>query len=253
MDDLYALDGGAAATRWRNKRRKRLVTERRNRKRRAETDSRLRRWEQEQRRKARVKAIEQQDRKKKRRRAKARARILATRARIEAKERKEFLRRRKAEGYTNPGFPYKDLTGQRFGIVTVVKPGGHRPSGAKNWWIRCDCGGPLKEVSGTALKQGCIRSCGCYGRGNLREPWHSPKFYRHKAKRERAKAKEAKRPLSSKLLKVRRRFREGSYEAKVLSAARNAIVCLELLMGKRRPKKCWKTQRYTQLLRYLAA
>ena len=59
-----------------------------------------------------------------------------------------------------------DLTGQRFGRLTVIKqaPTHITKDGRYHftkWWCRCDCG---KEVAviGQNLKRGVTRSCGCY-------------------------------------------------------------------------------------------
>lgn len=57
-----------------------------------------------------------------------------------------------------------DLTGKRFGRLTVVKRDNDRiePSGRKRvmWTCLCDCGN-YSIVSGDALKQGTSQSCGC--------------------------------------------------------------------------------------------
>lgn len=53
-----------------------------------------------------------------------------------------------------------DLTGQRFGRLTVIRRGSN--IGKKVAWLcKCDCGS-LKEVDGTHLRRGEIVSCGCY-------------------------------------------------------------------------------------------
>lgn len=57
----------------------------------------------------------------------------------------------------------KDLTGQRFGRLTVIERAESRRLGKqlKTFWLcRCDCGN-MKEVSATNLQTGCSRSCGC--------------------------------------------------------------------------------------------
>ena len=59
----------------------------------------------------------------------------------------------------------EDLTGQKFGRLTVVKQGesvvyenGNRVT---RWWCQCDCGSDLKLIRAGHLKNGSIRSCGC--------------------------------------------------------------------------------------------
>lgn len=55
-----------------------------------------------------------------------------------------------------------DLTGQRFGALTAVRPvppaetADHRPG----WLVRCECG-TEKVVNGSNLRKGAITSCGC--------------------------------------------------------------------------------------------
>ena len=61
----------------------------------------------------------------------------------------------------------KDITGQRFGILTVV---GKAPSRRRNayWYCQCDCGSPVKEIKGSHLREGTIISCGCVGKARLK-------------------------------------------------------------------------------------
>ena len=55
----------------------------------------------------------------------------------------------------------KDLTGQRFGKLTVIKKSFNRsPSGKLKWLCKCDCGN-IKEFIGEDLYQNKISSCGC--------------------------------------------------------------------------------------------
>lgn len=59
----------------------------------------------------------------------------------------------------------RDLTGQRFGRLTVIKRGEDiiYPSGQKKitWLCKCDCGN-YKIVKSDCLKEKTIQSCGCY-------------------------------------------------------------------------------------------
>ena len=52
-----------------------------------------------------------------------------------------------------------DLTGQRFGLLTVLHRSG-QPHSCVYWVCRCDCGSVI-EVSGNNLKRGHTVSCGC--------------------------------------------------------------------------------------------
>lgn len=55
----------------------------------------------------------------------------------------------------------ENLTGQRFGRLTIVErtnsPG---DKGGPRWAARCDCGG-ITEAAASDLKRGSVRSCGC--------------------------------------------------------------------------------------------
>lgn len=63
----------------------------------------------------------------------------------------------------------QDLTGQRFGRLTVQRYAGKttwkRPQNA--WECICDCGN-TKTISGTALLSGGTKSCGCLQKENAR-------------------------------------------------------------------------------------
>jgi len=186
MDDLLALDGGAAARKWKRRRAKLKAYIELIQRRRIAQEAREARWDREQRRKARV-------------------------ARIEKPEREEFLKRRKAEGYRNPRLPYKDLKGRRFGRLVVVKPGGHNPSGSKRWWVKCDCGSPIKEVSGTNLQQGILRSCGCL-LGN--------QTGKERKRKRAAKAKIARRQIRNALCRWKHALCNNAGDAKMIRRLR---------------------------------
>lgn len=57
-----------------------------------------------------------------------------------------------------------DLTGQRFGRLTVIEEAGRTKSSRICWLCRCDCGS-LCAVSGNNLRGGDTRSCGCLRSG----------------------------------------------------------------------------------------
>lgn len=56
---------------------------------------------------------------------------------------------------------FKDLTGERFGMLTVIKQGSKDKNKKINWYCVCDCG-TKKEFSGNSIRRGITRSCGCY-------------------------------------------------------------------------------------------
>jgi hypothetical protein len=70
----------------------------------------------------------------------------------------------------------KDITGQVFGKVTVIKP--DFESGDSRMWIcKCQCGID-KSISRDALKSGATVSCGCVGRtSNLKHGMHTSRTY----------------------------------------------------------------------------
>ena len=53
----------------------------------------------------------------------------------------------------------EDLTGQRFGRLTVIEHS-HSVNYRHYWLCKCDCG-KIKTIRGSHLKSGAIRSCGC--------------------------------------------------------------------------------------------
>lgn len=53
-----------------------------------------------------------------------------------------------------------DLTGQRFGRLTVIAKAEDRPTGCSKWLCQCDCGN-TSSVGNNALKSGHTKSCGC--------------------------------------------------------------------------------------------
>lgn len=54
----------------------------------------------------------------------------------------------------------KDLTGQKFGKLTAIKPVGINKSGNTLWECRCDCGNSSIVINSN-LTRGNSKSCGC--------------------------------------------------------------------------------------------
>jgi hypothetical protein len=79
-------------------------------------------------------------------------------------------RKPKSRGMTiNRGLKLVDRTGQKFGRLTAAWPVGAACSAGKRkvlWLCFCDCG-KSKIVRGGNLKNGHVRSCGCYTAGWL--------------------------------------------------------------------------------------
>ena len=55
----------------------------------------------------------------------------------------------------------KDLTGQRFGRLTVIKRNGTNQHRRAIWRCKCDCG-KYKDVCAAELLSGNTKSCGCW-------------------------------------------------------------------------------------------
>ena len=56
----------------------------------------------------------------------------------------------------------KDLTGQKFGRLTVIRDSGLRASnGSVKWECLCECGNICYKI-GSSLKSNHVQSCGCY-------------------------------------------------------------------------------------------
>lgn len=53
-----------------------------------------------------------------------------------------------------------DLTGQKFGRLTVIRRNGTGKSGNALWECICDCGN-IKTIAGKSLRNGSSKSCGC--------------------------------------------------------------------------------------------
>lgn len=58
---------------------------------------------------------------------------------------------------------FKDMTGQKFGRLTVISRSKHSCDEHASWLCRCDCGNTC-VVNGRCLRQGSTQSCGCYQR-----------------------------------------------------------------------------------------
>lgn len=62
---------------------------------------------------------------------------------------------------------YKDITGQKFGLLTVLNISAVKTKfGAYQWDCKCECG-TVKTISGLPLRGGKIRSCGCFHKATV--------------------------------------------------------------------------------------
>lgn len=55
---------------------------------------------------------------------------------------------------------FQDLTGKKYGLLTVVKRVENGKDGSTRYLCKCDCGNE-KEVGASHLKSGAIDNCGC--------------------------------------------------------------------------------------------
>lgn len=70
-----------------------------------------------------------------------------------------------------------DMTGQIFGILTVIRDAGINKAGSRLWLCRCECGN-TKIIDGSELRRGNCKSCGCLSRELARD-----RLYQHGASR----------------------------------------------------------------------
>lgn len=54
-----------------------------------------------------------------------------------------------------------DISGQKFGRLTAIKPDGRYNSGNIKWLCLCDCG-KYTHSDSSKLRKGGVKSCGCY-------------------------------------------------------------------------------------------
>mgnify|MGYP006908855972 CR=1 FL=1 len=73
----------------------------------------------------------------------------------------------------------KDLTGQRFGNLVVIRPNGKRFN-KKAWLCQCDCGNTKIIRSSNLRVDGTTNSCGCYRReiNKTKKPGYKHGMYR---------------------------------------------------------------------------
>ena len=72
----------------------------------------------------------------------------------------------------------KDLTGQKFGRLTVIKRAENK-RGRVYWLCKCECGNE-KVIMGDNLKSGGIMSCGCFQSEKMKEQWKDENFKKMK-------------------------------------------------------------------------
>ena len=61
----------------------------------------------------------------------------------------------------------RDITNQRFGRLTVIRPVGQTVQKCWIWECRCDCG-KIKNITSAHIVNGSTKSCGCFKAENLK-------------------------------------------------------------------------------------
>lgn len=59
------------------------------------------------------------------------------------------------------GYTAKDMSGQKFGKLTVLKRSGTQAGRCATWLCACDCGNEV-VARGSSLRSGRTTNCGCY-------------------------------------------------------------------------------------------
>lgn len=71
-----------------------------------------------------------------------------------------------------------DITGQKFGRLTVIKREQNDKGNRTMWSCICDCGNKC-IVSGNHLRQGHTKSCGCLNKEKIKNIKHYKKHGLH--------------------------------------------------------------------------
>lgn len=75
---------------------------------------------------------------------------------------------------------FVDITGMKFGKLTVVERAENGPNWRTRWVCQCDCYGPnsIVIVNGCDLKDGKVRSCGCLHDGHPKHNMCKTRLYK---------------------------------------------------------------------------
>ena len=93
--------------------------------------------------------------------------------------------------------PAIDMTGERYGRLTVIERDYSRPKGTAYWYCKCDCGNTV-EVYGTQLKNGKM-SCGCILKENKEKRLIEKEKLRTKIQNNKRKQKVQERLIKEKI------------------------------------------------------
>ena len=73
---------------------------------------------------------------------------------------------------------FNDLTGQKFGRLTVIERVENAKDGQACWLCKCECGN-TKRVKARDLRRGNTRSCGCLQKEYMESDWNKTHGFRH--------------------------------------------------------------------------
>jgi hypothetical protein len=62
---------------------------------------------------------------------------------------------------------FVDLTGQKFGLITVINLFGKNKSNVISWNVSCECGILKQMTTGNLLRSSRLKSCGCIKPGRI--------------------------------------------------------------------------------------
>lgn len=62
-----------------------------------------------------------------------------------------------------------EMTGKRFGRLVVLEKSAKKKPGKIYWICKCDCGNTTHPIDGASLRNGKTKSCGCFGREQVRK------------------------------------------------------------------------------------
>ena len=79
----------------------------------------------------------------------------------------------------------KDLTGQKFGRLTVIKEQGRNKNKKVLWLCRCECGTEIVVIA-QSLTSGATLSCGCYHKDKLKEQWKDEEYRQTQSEQRRS-------------------------------------------------------------------
>ncbi len=109
---------------------------------------------------------------------------------------------------------FQDLTGMRFGKLTVISFAGQKRGGASLWNCRCDCGNETQQF-GTNLRRGLVVSCGCVRRESGKRQYKQNIHYVNGTQLELVRSKKIWKTNKTGVKGVYQEKRTGKYIASI--------------------------------------